>query len=68
MFALYDMKTRMRGAVDRVFIACASAAFMALAMVTIQYDEVIAPEMARASDVWGSAATDIGRKLSSLAL
>ncbi len=68
MMALFDMKQSLRGASAFVFHAGASAAFMLMAMFAIQYDELIAPEMHRVSDAWGSVATDLGRKLASFAL
>lgn len=45
---------------------CAGLAFMALAIVAIQYDEIIAPSMERVSDAWTAMAGDVGRKLANL--
>ena len=68
MVVIFDMKRHLRAVADVVFYAGASAAFMMMAMFSIQYDELIAPEMHRVSDAWGSVATDLGRKLASLAI
>ena len=46
----------------------AGLAFMILAMAAIQYEEFIAPEVSRISDTFGTAATDMGRRISSLTL
>ena len=43
------------------------AAFVALAMISIQYQEVLAPHVARVSDAWTNTAADLNRKLSSFA-
>jgi hypothetical protein len=61
-----------RRAMRRMFNAhwrvCAGAAFVALALVAIEYDEVFAPEIGRLSDAWSNVAGDFGRRISSLAL
>ena len=46
----------------------AGLAFMLAAMAAIEYDEIIAPEMNRISDAWGSVATDFSRRLASFTL
>lgn len=46
----------------------AGLAFMALAMVAIQYDEIIAPEVTRISDAMGGVAADFNRRLASFTL
>jgi hypothetical protein len=43
-------------------------AFMALAMASIQYDEIIAPGVGRISDAWNSATSDLGRSLAGFTL
>ena len=43
------------------------AAFAAAAMVSIQYEEVFAPHVARISDTWTNTAADLSRKLASFA-
>ncbi len=53
---------------DANYRALAGLAFMVLAMVAIQYDEQIAPEVSRISDGWSSATTDFRSKLSSFTL
>ena len=59
---------RLRGVLDIVLQSAASAMFVLMAMVAIQYDERIAPEMGRVSHAWGAMADEVGRKLASLAL
>lgn len=63
-----DTKERLQSAFDGHVRRWAGAAFVALALFAIEYDEFILPEMNRLSDAWGSVATDLGRKLASLAL
>lgn len=63
-----DLKLGARRAFDTQWRAMAGLAFMCLAMAAIQYDEIIAPEVARLSDGWSSVATDLGRKLSGFTL
>jgi hypothetical protein len=60
-----ELKQRARRLLDAQWRALAGVAFMCLAMAAIQYDEIIAPEVARLSDGWSSAAAGLGRKLSS---
>lgn len=63
-----DTRQKLRGVFDAQFRLWAGAAFMALALVSIQYEEIIAPGVGRLSDAWGSAASDVGRKLTSFSL
>lgn len=65
---LDDLKATLRSLGDTQFRLWAGMAFMALAMVSIQYDENIAPSVGRISDAWSSATTDIGRSLASFTL
>lgn len=44
------------------------AAFVAAAMISIQYQEVVAPHVSRLSDAWSNTALDLGRRLSSFTL
>jgi len=67
-FALSTLKQNLLHVFDAQFRVWAGAAFMALALISIEYDEIIAPEMNRLSDAWGSVATDVGRKLASFTL
>jgi hypothetical protein len=67
-FDLSDMKEQLRNLFDAQWRTCAGAAFMALAMVAIQYDEVIAPGVSRVSDAWSGAATDLSRRVAGFAL
>lgn len=64
-----DVKHQTRHMVSAHFARMAGVAFAALAMVSIEYEEVIAPSLSRVSDAWSSVTIDIGRKVvSSLAL
>jgi hypothetical protein len=63
-----DAKERLRNALDAHWRRWAGAAFMALAMFAIEYEEIIQPGVDRLSGAWGSAASELGRKLTSLAL
>ncbi len=67
-FALAEMKQHASERWDRVFRFCLGAAFVVLAMASIQYDEHVAPGVERVSDAWSMAATDFSRRLSSLTL
>lgn len=62
MFSLTAMKQSLSGVTSHTFYAMAGIAFTVLAMFAIQYEENIAPEVARVA----TAATDIGKKLTSL--
>ena len=48
--------------------ACAGAAFVVLALASIEYDEVLAPEMSRLSTTWSTLTGDFGRRISSFTL
>lgn len=65
---LSDLKQTLRDAFDAQFRLWAGAVFMALALVSIQYEEIIAPGVNRLSDAWGHAASDVGRRLTSFTL
>ena len=66
MFAFSATKQRLRAISAHMFHACAGAAFMVMAMAAIQYDEFVAPEVARVSESWGSVA-ELGKRLVGLA-
>ena len=63
-----DVRTTMRRVFNAHWRVCAGAAFVALALVSIEYDEVFAPGMSRLSDAWSNVAGDFGKRISSLAL
>ena len=65
---LHDVREALARIFDRQAQACASVAFLVLATVAIQYDEILAPGVERISDAWGSIALDLGRKISSITL
>ena len=64
---LDEAKQKVRRLFNAQWRVLAGVAFMALAMAAIQYDEVIAPEVARLSDGWSTVA-DFSRKLTSFTL
>lgn len=68
MFDLTDMKQRLEVHWQAVFSSLAGAAFVVMAMASIQYEERIAPSVERVSDGWSMAATDFSRRLSSFTL
>lgn len=65
---LNETRGAIRQFVDTQVRLWAGFAFMALAMLAIQYDEVVAPEVHRLSDGFSSVATDMSRKLTSFTL
>jgi hypothetical protein len=65
---LNDLREGVRSVFDAQVRVWAGLAFMALAMVAIQYDEVVAPKVHGLSDGIGSVATDMSRRLSSFTL
>ena len=60
-----DVKRQLRQAFGVLWAGFAGIAFMAMAMVSIEYEEVIAPGVSRISGACSAAAQDFGRKLSS---
>ncbi len=62
------LRERLRTLFNAHWRTCAGAAFVALALVSIEYDEVFAPEIGRLSDAWSNVAGDFGKRISSLAL
>jgi len=63
-----DLKATLRRHRDAQFRLWAGMAFVILAMMSIQYDEHIAPGVGRISDAWNTATTDLGRTLASFTL
>lgn len=68
MFAFSATKQRLRAISAHMFHGCAGVAFMLMAMFAIQYEEFVAPELARVTDAWGTAATEAGKRLMSFSL
>ena len=66
--AMSDMKQMMRSIWNAQYRVWAGLAFMALAMVAIQYDEVLAPKVNGLSDGFGAIASDMSRRLTSFTL
>jgi len=60
--SLRDGRERLRSVLDAQWRVCAGAAFVVLALASIQYDEIIAPGMNHFSD----ACSDFGRRVSSI--
>lgn len=65
---LNDLREGVRSVFDAQVRIWAGLAFMALAMVAIQYDEIVAPKVHGLSDGIGSVATDMSRRLASFTL
>ena len=65
---LNDMRQTLQSAFDAQYRVWAGLAFLALAMVAIQYDEVVAPKVHGFSNGFGAIASDMGRKLTSFTL
>ena len=66
--AIVELKQNFRSAFDVQWRGLAGLAFMVLAMAAIQYDEQVAPELARLNNGFSHAATDFSKKLSSFTL
>ena len=65
---LSDLKQRMREFRDAQYRFWAGAAFVVLAMASIQYEEVIAPGVSRVGDALGGVTQDFRSKLASFSL
>jgi hypothetical protein len=65
---LNGMQQGLRRAWNAQYRVLAGLAFMALAMVAIQYDEVLAPKVHGLSDGFGAIASDMSRRLTSFTL
>jgi len=65
---LNDMRQTLQSAFDTQYRVWAGLAFLALAMVAIQYDEVVAPKVQGFSTGFSAIASDMSRKLTSLTL
>lgn len=66
--AFVELKQNFRSAFDVQWRGLAGLAFMVLAMAAIQYDEQVAPELARLNDGFSHVATDFSKKLSGFTL
>jgi len=66
--ALIELKQNFHAAFDTQWRRMAGLAFMVLAMAAIQYDEQVAPELARLNDGFSHVATDFSKKLASFTL
>lgn len=65
MFALAisDVRETLTNLLNNHLRWWAGAAFVALAMLSIQYEEVIAPSVSRISDAWSSTAAKLNLNL-----
>lgn len=66
--ALNELKQYLRMLADAQWRALAGMAFVLMAIAAIEYEERVAPEMARLSDGWSHVATDFSRRLASFTL
>ena len=67
-FSLSGLKEHVLATIDAQLRILVGVGFVAMAMAAIEYDEIIAPSVSKISGAWGSVASDLGRKVSSLAL
>ncbi len=65
---LYDLKRALRSLVAAHARTWVGAAFVASAMVSIQYEEIFAPHVSRITNMWSSTTADLSRRISGLSL
>jgi hypothetical protein len=65
---LHDLRQTFHGLVAAQARTWMGAAFVAAAMFSIQYEEVLAPHVARISDAWTNTAADINRRIAGFSL
>lgn len=65
---LNDLKQQLRGLRDAQLRFWVGAAFVVLAMASIQYEEVIAPGVSRVGDAWMGAADGFRTRLNGFSL
>ena len=65
---LHDLRQHFHDLIAAQARTWMGAAFVAAAMFSIQYEEVLAPHVARISDAWSSTAADLSRRLSGFSL
>lgn len=65
---LTHLGRRMRETMAPHWRTWAGAFFVATALFSIQYDEVLAPTVGKLSQAWSNTALDLGKKLSGFAL
>lgn len=58
-----DWRARWREAAHALVSTCLGAVFVAMAVVTIEYEEAIAPSLDRFSQGWSNVASDLVRRL-----
>ena len=65
---LYDFRHALRSLVAAHARTWVGAAFVASAMVSIQYEEVFAPHVSRITNMWTTTTADLNRRISSFSL
>lgn len=65
---LYDLRHALRALVAGHARTWVGAAFVASAMVSIQYEEVFAPHVNRFTNIWTTTTADLSRRISGFSL
>ena len=65
---LYDLRHALRSLVAAHARTWVGAAFVASAMVSIQYEEIFAPHVSRFTNMWTTTTADLNRRISSFSL
>ena len=65
---LYDLRHALRSLVAAHARTWVGAAFVASAMVSIQYEEIFAPHVSRITNMWSSTTADLNRRISGFSL
>ena len=65
---LHDLREHFHGLVAAQARTWVGAAFVAAAMFSIQYEEVLAPHVTRISDAWNATTADISRRIAGFSL
>ncbi len=65
---LYDLRHALRSLVAAHARTWVGAAFVASAMVSIQYEEIFAPHVSRITNMWTTTTADLSRRITALSL
>ena len=65
---LHDLREQLDNLVAAQARTWVGAAFVAVAMFSIQYEEVFAPHVSRITDMWTGATADLNRRLADISL
>jgi len=65
---LHDLRHALRSLAATHARAWVGAAFVAGAMVSIQYEEIFAPHVSRITGIWTTTTADLSRRISSFSL